>query len=100
MEEKRVAGHELRPITALIKQHNVSISTRKLNDLLMQNAYLEERTRPSTTDPSKTKSFKALTEKGLEFGENVGNDYTDETQPRYYADSFPELVARLTKNPS
>ncbi|MEM7254467.1 MAG: hypothetical protein AAF493_23870 [Pseudomonadota bacterium] len=73
----------------------MSLSTVKFNALLMAEGYLEERTRSSTTDPTKTKSFKALTEKGLEFGENVGNDYTDETQPRYYSDEFESLVERL-----
>lgn len=90
-----MAERPLKAVTALIKEHNLSIGTRKFNELLTLKGYLEERTRPSTTDPAKTKSFKALTDAGLEFGENVANEYTDETQPRYYEDGFADLVAKL-----
>ena len=85
---------ELKPITALIKQHGVALSTRKMNDRLLAMGLLEVRTRASSADPTKTKEFKALTEAGLEYGENVSNDYNDETQPKYYSDCFPALVEK------
>ena len=86
---------ELKPMTELIKRHGVELSTRKMNDRLLAMGLMEERTRPSTADPTKTKKFKALTQAGLEFGENVANDYNDETQPKYFDDSFPALVAKV-----
>lgn len=90
-----MVSRELKAVTALIKEHKASITTRKLNDALKRDGYLEVRTRPSSTDPTKTKTFTALSDKGLEFGENIGNNYTDETQPRYYADRFLDLLASL-----
>lgn len=86
---------ELKPITELIKLHGVALSTRKMNDRLLAMGLLEEKTRASSTDPTKLKKYKALTEAGLAFGENVGNDYSDETQPKYYDDSFPALVEKV-----
>lgn len=85
----------LKPITELIKQHEVSLSTRKLNDRLLAMGLLEERTRPSSTDPAKMKKYKALTDAGLVFGQNIGNDYSDETQPKYYEDSFVKLLEHI-----
>ena len=56
---------------------------------------LEEKTRASSADPTKLKKYKALTEAGLAFGENVSNDYNDETQPKYFDDAFPALVEKV-----
>ena len=89
---------ELKPMTELIKRHGVALSTRKMNDRLLAMGLLEERTRASTADPSKTKKFKALTEAGLEFGENVANDYNDETQPKYFNETFPALVEKVLED--
>lgn len=95
MDERQVAGRQLHAVTALLKEHRADVSTRKFNDLLTQAGLLEERHRASTADPTKTKAYKALTDDGLAFGENVGNDYTDETQPRYFAETFAALMERL-----
>lgn len=95
MNDTPATKGDLQAITALIKANDAPISTRKLNDLLKQEGYLEVRSRPSSTDPTKTKTFVALTDKGLEFGKNVGNNFTDETSPRYYAGQFLELLTRL-----
>lgn len=84
-------------LTKLLKQHNVGISAVAANKIMLAAGLLEERTRPSSADPSKTKKFKVLTKLGREYGDNVQNDLSPETTPKYYVDTFPELVSKYLK---
>lgn len=76
--------------TELLKINACSMSAAKFNQLLLENGYMEERERPSSNGAMK--KFKALTEKGLEYGVNLISEKNQkEVQPYYYADTFMEL---------
>lgn len=82
--------------TELLKRNDCGMSAAKFNQLLLQNGYLEERERPSSNGG--TKKFKALTEKGLEYGVNLINEKNQkEVQPHYYVDTFMKLYKIVTK---
>ena len=85
------------PITVLLKRHDVGLSAAKANRILLAKGILEERTRPSETEPGKLRSYKALTETGLRYGINKAQQLVNETTPRYYEDAFEELVARYLR---
>ena len=89
-------------LTALLKNQNrVKLSAVKANKILLQMGLLEEKERPSSKYPGKIKKYKALTERGLEFGINRENPATpDQTTPYYYVDKFDELVALIIDNQS
>lgn len=74
----------------LLKTFSVGISAIAFNKLLIAEGFLEERTRPSTTKGEK--KYKALSEKGIIYGENmVSPQNNKEVQPMYYEHKFEEL---------
>lgn len=80
--------------TALLKENNIEMNTIKFNSLMVEKGLLETRTRQSKTKGEVT--FRSLTEKGLQFGENlVSPKNPRETQPQYYVDKFEELLVHL-----
>lgn len=85
------------PITNLLKRHGVGLSAAKANRILLARGILEERTRPSETEPGKVRTYKALTDIGLRYGFNKVQQMVDETTPRYYEDTFEELVSKFLK---
>ena len=88
------AGKRTEPITNLLKRHSVGLSAAKANRILLARGILEERTRPSETVPGKLRTYKALTDAGLRFGINRVQQLVAETSPRYFEDSFEELVSK------
>lgn len=89
-------NREIRPSTELLKRINSNIKTAAFNQLLIKNGYLEERTRKSTKS-DELRYFKALTEKGLQYGENLISPKNQrEVQPYYYTDKFQELYDLVT----
>ena len=88
------SGDRTEPITNLLKRFNVGLSAAKANKILLARGILEEKTRPSETEPGKLRTYKALTDEGLRYGINRPQQMIDETTPRYYADTFPELVSK------
>lgn len=83
-------SRQLKSLSALLKENGCGISAPKFNQKLIGQGYLEERKRPSSK--GNTKKFKALTESGLQYGENAINPHNQkEVQPLYYEDSFMEL---------
>jgi hypothetical protein len=87
------AGMRTEPITNLLKRHKVGLSAAKANRILLAKGILEEKTRPSETEPGKLRTYKALTEAGLRYGINKTQQLVDETTPRYFEDTFAELVS-------
>lgn len=91
-------NRELKSATELLKRYGFELSVRNFNILLRENGFLEEKTRRSTNKKGARK-YNALTEKGLEYGENAISPHCQrETQPMYYADSFKELYNKVVKN--
>ncbi len=87
-------GKRTEPITILLKRFDVELSAAKANRILLAKGLLEEQTRPSKTEPGKRRFYKALTDAGLRYGINKPQQLIDETSPRYYEDSFEELVSK------
>jgi hypothetical protein len=88
------SGRGTEPITNLLKRHGVGLSAAKANRILLAKGILEEKTRPSETEPGKLRTYKALTDAGLRYGINRAQQLVNETSPRYYEDSFEELMSK------
>ena len=87
-------GRQLLSATELLKRNSYPISAQAFNKLMIANGLLEVRERPSAN--GKAKHFKALTEKGLQYGENqISPNNPRELQPLYYEESFRELFERV-----
>lgn len=87
-------SRERLPATELLKRNSCGISAVKFNQLLLKAGYLEEKERSSSKGGTKT--YKALTEKGLQYGVNLISDKNQkETQPYYYSDVFRELFEKV-----
>lgn len=90
-------NHQMKALTTLLNENNCGVSAVKFNALLVKDGYLEERERPSSKG-GRAKKFKALTEKGLKYGENAVSPHNQkEVQPLYYADLFMELFDKVNK---
>ncbi|MBL1276028.1 MAG: hypothetical protein COB30_008060 [Ectothiorhodospiraceae bacterium] len=86
-------------MTKLLKEKNAGISTVKANKILLAMEFLEDKERPSSKYPDKMKKFKALTEKGLVYGENRENDNSPgQSSPYYYVEKFDELLSLIQKS--
>lgn len=80
--------------TILLERNRCNIKTAKFNQLLIAAGYMEVRERPSSKGG--TKDYKALTEKGLEYGVNlISNKNQKEVQPYYFADTFMDLYNKV-----
>jgi len=85
-------SREMKPATELLKQFEIEMSVIQFNKLMLQAGLLEERERKSTSSKTGTKKYKALSESGLKYGENLVSPKNQrEVQPYYYVDSFMEL---------
>lgn len=80
--------------TELLKKHSVGIQTKAFNALLISCGILEEKERPSGKGGIKT--FKSLTDDGLEYGKNIISPANPrETAPHYYPHKFQDLLGRV-----
>lgn len=87
-------SRQMKALSTLLKENGCKMSAVKFNQKLIEHGYLEEKERPSSK--SGTKKFKALTEKGLEYGENAVNPHNQkEVQPLYYEDTFMQLYSEM-----
>lgn len=82
--------------TALLKQFGRKESINLFNARMEELGYLATKQRKSTSSKSGFKNFKCLTDKGLDFGENMVSPHNEkETQPHYYESKFQELLGIL-----
>ncbi len=85
-------------LTTLLKQHDATIGAKTANKILEELGILETLTRPSTKKEGEKRPFKSLTEAGLKYGKNLISPHNPkETQPHYYAKTFPELLDMINK---
>lgn len=78
----------------LLKENGCNISSQAFNQKMIEKGYMVELTRPSSKGG--VKKFKSITEKGLDFGENMVNPNNPKgTQPLYYKNKFIELLQIL-----
>lgn len=84
----------LKSATELLRRNKESMSIHDFNRMMVEAGYLKENER--TTSGGKKAKFKTLTDKGLEFGENLVSKYCPmETQPEYYTGKFQTLLSNL-----
>ncbi len=84
--------------TELLKQFGTQVSIHVFNQAMITKGYLADKVRHSTKGNGE-KHFKALTDEGLQWGENcVSRENPNEVQPRYYEDRFAALLADLRIN--
>ncbi|MEZ5728202.1 MAG: hypothetical protein R3E48_09520 [Burkholderiaceae bacterium] len=81
-------------ITHLLKSHNAPLNAAQANRLLLRLGILEEAERESSAKPGAVRRFKKLSQAGEAWGLNEWNAYGD-AQPKFYVDSFPNLLERL-----
>ncbi len=90
-------SREMKASKHLLSENGCDLSVQRFNALLIEQGYLEERERPSGKGNG-VKKFKALTKKGLQYGENAVSPYNQrEVQPLYYSDTFMELYTKVSK---
>lgn len=83
-------SREMKALSTLLRENDCGISAVKFNQRLIEAGYLEERERLSSS--GNTKKYKALTDNGLQYGENAVNPHNQkEVQPLYYTDTFLNL---------
>ena len=88
-------------MTNLLKKRNAEISVVKANKILVAIELLEEKERPSSKYEGKIKKYKALTEKGLDYGINKENySSPGQTTPNYYVEKFDELFSLIQEGNS
>ncbi len=91
-------SREMKPATELLRQIGANISTVAFNKMLVEQGYLEIKSRKSTTAKSGIKFYKVLSKKGLQYGENLVHEKNQrEAQPYYYADTFQKLYNIVTE---
>lgn len=84
----------LKSATTLLKENGSPMSAIKFNQRMVDKGLLEERTRPSSKGG--VKKFKCLTDKGLEYGENLASPHNPkEVQPYYFDNGFAKLLESL-----
>lgn len=84
-------------LTDLLSKHDIKMSTMSFNKLLEANGIIETKTRKSRSTKSGTKTFKALTTFGLQFGRNDSSPHNkNEVQPLYFEDTFDKLLSILS----
>jgi hypothetical protein len=83
-----------RAIGTLLKEHGSDLSAIAANKALVSIGILEELSRIGSGGT--VKKFKSITKAGLEYGRNeTSPNNPRETQPLYYAESFPRLLALI-----
>jgi hypothetical protein len=83
-------------MTNLLKLHKVERSAVRANKILVTMGLLTEKERPSSKYAGKMKKYKALSNRGLQYGKNVENPSSPgQTTPHYFSDTFGELLALI-----
>jgi phage regulator Rha-like protein len=86
----------LKSASELLKENGCAISAIAFNRLMVAEGLIVERTRPSTKHADKVKTFKALSDDALVYGENMQSPQNPkEVQPMYYSEKFVELCEKL-----
>ncbi|MCR5941126.1 hypothetical protein FG152_09855 [Ochrobactrum sp. XJ1] len=79
-------------LTNLVKDAGISLNAASLLAALVRTELAETVEYPSTTGSGEVKSFVRLTETGLSYGLNKPTMHEFKTDPRFFAETFPELL--------
>ncbi|MCE0459976.1 hypothetical protein [Pseudomonas uvaldensis] len=83
---------EIKTLKSLLAEHGVSFDANTIMNALIKAGHAENHEYPSTTGSGVMKSFKRLTEAGERFGANKSTMHPFKTEPRFYAETFTELL--------
>ncbi len=82
-------------LSTLLAEFSVMINPREANNILLERGLLAEAERLSSRGV--VKRYKVLTEAGLAYGRNECYSLApNQTQPRYYKETFDELAELLS----
>jgi hypothetical protein len=91
---KLLEARMTKSLTELLKTNNAPYSAQNMNKILLDMGIIEEKTRPSSKGGEK--KFKVFTEEGRIYGKNVVKPQKpEETQPRFYEDTFEQLLIMI-----
>ncbi len=79
-------------LTELIKQTGVSLNANTILTAIKKTDLVEEVEYLSSTGSGEIKTFLRLTESGLKFGMNRILRGDVKTEPRFYFETFPQLL--------
>ncbi len=97
-KDGKLLGGEGNSLTAyasssLLKKFGSSLSAVAFNKLAEAHGYLEIRERPSSKHENVAKTFKAISDKGLEFGYNLSNEFSKgSVNPVWFESTFQKLL--------
>lgn len=81
-------------LSALLREHNVTLSASAFNQVLKAHGYLKRLTRKNSHGAEV--AFWSITDMGLQYGKNLTSPSCPrETQPHWYTERFAELVKRV-----
>jgi len=81
-------------ISALLREHGVTLSASAFNQVLKAHGYLKRMSRKNGRGAEVT--FWSITDMGLQYGKNLTSPSCPrETQPHWYTERFAELVTRV-----
>lgn len=83
---------EYASLTSLVKHFDLSLHPITISNALLKAGILREVSYLSTTGSGKEKSFKEIVPEGLIFGVNRWTAHDFKTEPRFFVDSFHDLV--------
>ncbi len=83
-------------ITRLLKAHDLSLNAATIYIALIRAGILREVEYVSSSGSGEIKKFRQLTEKGIQYGENVETVSEIRTEPRFYPERFPKLFSMAT----
>lgn len=85
------------PMSVILRENNIPLSARKINQVLFERGYLLRMYRQSMKNTEKMKSFYVLSGKGLEYGVNVKNRcHPIQTEPRYNTKKILPLICEIS----
>ncbi|KPA87256.1 hypothetical protein PF66_06166 [Pseudomonas asplenii] len=83
---------QAKTLKSLIADHDVSFDANTILNALIKSGHAENFEYASTTGSGQMKSFKRLTEPGMQFGTNKSTMHPLKTEPRFYEETFPGLL--------
>lgn len=78
--------------TELLKAHDSSLNAASFNTAAEKAGILRKVNYESTTGSGQIKSFYAITDDFSKYGVNEGRPHEFKTAPRFFIESFPELL--------
>ncbi|MDP3876277.1 MAG: hypothetical protein Q8Q50_04785 [Methylobacter sp.] len=94
---KKQPTHPVDSLTSLVKLFDVSLSANTIGSALLKAGVLREVSYLSTTGSGEEKHFREIPPAFLEFGVNRRTVHEFKTEPRFYAERFPELMIIVMK---